>query len=157
SVVDGAGSIAVNEAGAQTRLERKAPAEARIKRVAPRRHDPTERIDRRDAGAAVERRVVDVVRLIRDVDGEAVIVDLPAEIDAAAKLDAVRQPAVGGERQSVPVPLFLSELVGIRHAQRALTEELRLDVVVAALFLAAVRYPRIVRHRDAELVVGVGT
>src|SRR5262249_1872897 len=101
-----------------------------------------------------------VIGLIGDVDREAVIVHLTTGVDAAAERNIPRQTSADAHPDAIPVPLralrvpvLADKVLGVGHPQRALTEERRLDVVIAALLLTCGWESRIIRHSDAELVV----
>src|SRR5207249_5209361 len=104
----GSRGVAEDEAAGEPGLDRDAPAEPEVRVVRPRRHDVAEAAavgdkpvpGRRDAIGGV-----DVQRLVRYVDGKAVIVDLTAGVHTTADNDAAREPAGGVHPHSVPVAL----------------------------------------------------
>ena len=88
------------------------------------------------------------------------IVDVLADVDAAAHADVVRKTTVCADPESVPVPVrearvavLADKFFRVGHPELALAEVLRLYVIEPASLLAGVGEPGIVRDGDAELVV----
>src|SRR5436190_899129 len=87
------------------------------------------------------------------------IVDVLADVDAAAHADVVRKTTVRADPESVPVPVrqarvsvLADKFFRVGHPELALAEILRLYVIETASLLAGVGKPGIVRDGDAELV-----